>query len=156
MRLLEGFLSGDEIERLRVLAVDAAFVEGRQATGYVKAAFGDVPELAGLRARSLAALGMATDTPHDAYLLAYPTGSSIPPHVDLVADGWRHLRLNAVIMQASQGGELTIDGIVVPLAVGQAVVFSPDREVHAVSEIVHGERLLWSVGCLLRDAGSAW
>ena len=50
-----------------------------------------------------------------------------------------------MLTQAASGGELLIDGELVTLAVGDAVLFHPDAEVHEVTK-VGGPRLLFSVG----------
>jgi predicted 2-oxoglutarate/Fe(II)-dependent dioxygenase YbiX len=50
--------------------------------------------------------------------------------------------------QAASGGELFVAGVRVDLAVGDAVLFSPDRETHEVTA-VGGSRSLFSVGAWL-------
>lgn len=146
-----GFLAVADVATLRDVARASTLVwaAGRQETGYLRAAV-DVAALGldALLARSLAALGVEVAAPHDVWLLRYPHGASIPPHVDpSPRDGHGHHRLNAVIVAPSAGGELTLDGVPCPLGAGDAVVFRPDVQRHALSA-VDGERLVWSVGCL--------
>lgn len=125
---------------------DTDWLPGRQGTGYEKLPLGDaLPEtLQPLLSRSLAALGVEVIA-WDCYLLRYLTGTFVPVHVD-PTDHHRHLRLNAMV-QASAGGELVIDGEVVALAAGDAVVFRPDVSEHEV-RAGQGVRYVWSVGCL--------
>lgn len=147
--IVRGFLSPDEIEALRARATDAAgWRAGRQGTGYDILPLKD--ELASSPAvtRALARIG----TPHgdfwDVYLIRYLDGAHVPDHVDAAQPGLRHRRLNALITPATAGGELTIAGARVELALGDAVCFYPDEEVHRV-EPVTGTRLLLSVGAWL-------
>jgi hypothetical protein len=84
----------------------------------------------------------------DAWLLRYPDGAHIAAHTDPAMDGHRHVRLNALLQAPVEGGELTLGGEVVVLEVGDAIVFAPDAQAHAVSR-VRGERLLLSVGAWL-------
>ena len=143
----------------------AVFVPGRQATGYRKLAVllsgrhsnGSSAEAAALRDERLAALidrSLALlEVPRasafwDAWLLHYPRGAMIPGHKDAPdAAGVGHHRLNALVTPATRGGVLVIDGDEVALFPGDGVLFRPDLQVHAVSEVVVGERLVWSVGC---------
>lgn len=149
---LPGFLSVDERAALAALAAmpERAWTEGRQETGYFRSAVDATgPLLAALRDRSLAALGVDRAAPHDVWLLRYPAGASIPPHVDPAPQvGRGHHRLNAVIVAPRAGGVLSLDGVPCPLAAGDAVVFRPDVQRHQLSP-VDGERLVWSVGCLI-------
>ena len=50
-----------------------------------------------------------------------------------------------MLEHAARGGELFVDGAKIELAVGDAVLFFPDQEVHEVT-IVSGQRLMFSVG----------
>lgn len=150
-RVVRGFLSDADRSMLAALCAAGArgWDRGRQDTGYLKSAVDrDDPFIAALIARSLAALYPGPRHGHDAWLLRYPDGSSIPPHVDPpMTDGARHARLNAIIAQPPGGGVLQLDGEVVALAAGDAVVFYPDRVRHQVSQVAGGERWIWSVGC---------
>ena len=149
--IVTSFLTAAELATLRDVARASTLVwsEGRQETGYYRAAV-DAAAL-GLDAlldRSLAALGVDRAAPHDVWLLRYPHGASIPPHVDpSPKDGQGHHRLNAVVVAPRAGGVLTLDGAPCPLGAGDAVVFRPDVQRHQLSA-VDGERLVWSVGCL--------
>lgn len=145
--VLPAWLSGDEIRELRDRAEADGWTPGRQGSGYDILPLREVlPQAAGsLVARSLAQLGTPFERYWDVYLIRYRDGSFIAPHVDDAQHGKRHRRINAVVTPADHGGELTIDGRRIELAVGDAVRFYPDREVHAVSPVT-GTRLMFSVG----------
>lgn len=141
--LLPAFLSPDEVAALHARSHDDGWKSGRQGTGY------DILPLPRVRAgaieRALARIGTPYEDYWDVYLIRYRDGSHIPPHTDDAQHGRRHRRLNALLERATAGGELTIAGARVELAVGDAVLFDPDREVHEVARVV-GSRLLFSVG----------
>ncbi len=143
--LIPAFLTAEEIAALMARATSDGWKPGRQGTGYDILPLRGVPELAGLIARGLARIGTPFEDYWDVYLIRYVDGSSIPPHTDAAQHGRRHRRINAVLAQAREGGELFVDGALVPLAVGDAVLFSPDEEVHEVTKVA-GSRLLFSVG----------
>jgi predicted 2-oxoglutarate/Fe(II)-dependent dioxygenase YbiX len=145
--VLRGFLSPTEVAELTTRAQTAdGWTAGRQHTGY------DIlplrPELTAtspLVARALARIGTPFEDYWDVYFIRYTDGAHIPPHTDAAQHGKRHRRINAVLTQAPSGGELLIDGTLIALAVGDAVLFQPDTEVHEVTR-VGGPRLLFSVG----------
>jgi predicted 2-oxoglutarate/Fe(II)-dependent dioxygenase YbiX len=143
--VIPAFLTSDEIAALRAHAARDGWRPGRQGTGYDILPLRDVPELAALTARGLARIGTPFEDYWDVYLIRYADGSSIPPHTDAAQHGRRHRRINAVLEQARAGGELFVAGALVPLAVGDAVLFSPDDERHEVTQVT-GSRLLFSVG----------
>ena len=151
MKLVPGFLGAAEVRLLTAAcaALDPPWQRGRQDTGYLKRAVDrDDPAVGALIERSLATLFPGPRHGHDAWLLRYPDGTHIPPHVDPpLRDGARHARLNAVIAAPPRGGVLRLDGTVVSLAPGDAVVFYPDQVRHEVSACDGGERWIWSVGC---------
>lgn len=151
-QLLPLFLSTAEVADLCAQAAAAAetsWAPGRQHTGYDILPLRPAQGLTSpLIARAIAQLGAPFGDHWDAYFLRYLDGAHIPPHTDPAQHGRRHRRLNAVLAQATRGGELTISGVHVPLAVGDAIVFDPDRDVHEVSAVV-GTRLLFSVGALI-------
>src|SRR5262245_56333666 len=133
--VLPGFLSAQEVAELCDRAADAdGWTPGRQGSGYdilpLKRILPDGP--GSLIARSLALLGTPFENYWDAYLIRYRDGAYIAEHVDDAQHGKRHRRLNAVLALPGRGGELRIDGALIELAVGDAVRFFPDREVHAV------------------------
>ena len=152
--LLPQFLSFTEVDELRALAettVDG-WTPGRQHTGY------DILPLRALMpiesrfvARGLAHVGAPFAEHWDVYFLRYCDGAYIPPHRDPAQFGCTHRRLNALLTQATSGGELLVGGERVVLSVGDAVLFSPDREVHEVTKVV-GPRLLFSVGAWIGQA----
>jgi hypothetical protein len=127
-------------------------------TGYEKLPLKEValePSVEELTRRSLAELGPVERDRWDRYLLRYRVGTFVLPHVDPPLEpGWMHVQLNLVVQHAKNGGRLYLDGVEVPLEVGDAVVFRPDVSRHEVTPIEAGERLIWSVGCNLRESGS--
>jgi predicted 2-oxoglutarate/Fe(II)-dependent dioxygenase YbiX len=144
MQLVPAFLSPDELADLRRRAeVAGAWTPGRQGTGYdiLPLRAEPIPAIA----RALALLGTPFEQYWDAYLIRYLDGAHIPPHVDPAQHGRRHRRLNAMLTRATRGGELRIDGALVELELGDAVLFYPDEERHEVAPVV-GTRLLFSVG----------
>lgn len=147
--LIPAFLTPGEIAALRVRASRDGWKPGRQGTGYDILPLRDVAELAPLVApliaRALSRLGTPYEDFWDCYLIRYLDGSSIPKHTDAAQHERRHRRINAVLEQARTGGELFVDGAKIDLAVGDAVLFFPDQEVHEVTQ-VGGSRLLFSVG----------
>jgi hypothetical protein len=157
-RVVKAFLSPHDRALLAAMcaASDRAWDRGRQDTGYFKSALDPAdPFLAALIERSLATLYPGSRHGHDAWLLRYPDGSSIPPHVDPpLTSGARHARLNAIIAQPPSGGLLHLDDTPIDLAPGDAVVFHPDSVRHQVSPVTGGERWLWSVGCNHGDGRS--
>ncbi len=141
MTILPQFLSPADIAELLARDTGDGWKPGRQGTGY------DILPLArdALAYRALAHVGTPFEDYWDVYLIRYRDGSHIPPHTDDAQHGRRHRRLNALLTAPRAGGELWIAGARVSLAVGDAVVFEPDRDVHSVTR-VDGERLLFSVG----------
>jgi len=137
------FLTIDEIAALRARQGDDGWRPGRQGTGYDILPLPRVAD--GAIARALALLGTPFDDYWDVYLIRYLDGSHIPPHTDPAQHGRRHRRLNALLERATSGGQLTIAGAPIELAIGDAVVFEPDHEIHEVSR-VSGTRVLFSVG----------
>ncbi len=165
-RVHERLLSASErvVIATHARAERARFERGRQAGGYEKLALdegGDDATIAAFVARCRALLMPLPSSEidrhvwvgFDAYLLRYEVGAFIPPHVDPpLADGNRHLRLNAIVEASERGGELRLDGDRVSLAPGDAVVFRPDLREHAVSIVEDCPRLVLSVGCNYRLA----
>jgi len=145
--VLPAFLSAVEIAELRARAAVAdGWTPGRQGTGYDILPLKQVlPGASTLVTRSLALLGTPFEDYWDVYLIRYLEGSHIARHVDDAQHGKRHRRINALVTPPAGGGALWIDGQPIELAVGDAVRFYPDREVHEVTPVV-GTRLLFSVG----------
>jgi hypothetical protein len=153
-RLLRGWLSTAEVARLRHRAITLSpWIAGRQGTGYDKALLRDAtdPDDVALLLRALDVVAPDRERVGgdwqlwDAWLLRYPAGAHIAPHTDPAMEGHRHVRLNALLTAPEAGGQLLIDELPYALEVGDAIVFRPDVQRHAVSE-VSSERLLFSVG----------
>ena len=81
--------------------------------------------------------------PLDVYLLRFPTGSQIQPHVDRVESG-AHYRLNLVIQRARAGGEFACSNAIHDSP--RIKLFRPDICEHSVSRVDSGTRYVLSVG----------
>jgi Rps23 Pro-64 3,4-dihydroxylase Tpa1-like proline 4-hydroxylase len=146
--VLPAFLSSAEVTELTALARAATtgWTPGRQHTGYdILPLRATMPKDSRFVARALARLGEPFEDYWDVYFIRYEDGAYIPPHTDPAQHDRHHRRINAVLTRAATGGELRVGGTAIALAIGDAVLFSPDREVHEVSK-VGGPRLLFSVG----------
>lgn len=100
---------------------------GRQGSGYDKLLLG----------------GLRWPLPCDCYLLRFPEGSSVPPHVDRVERG-RHDRLNVIVRRARSGGEFVCGKTL--FASERIKLFRPDVETHSVTRVEHGVRWVFSIG----------
>lgn len=79
----------------------------------------------------------------DIYLLYYPEGSEITPHVDIVC-GKSHYRLNVMLKKAERGGEFVCEN---PIFRGFRMnLFRPDSSVHSVTKVEKGYRVMLSIG----------
>lgn len=106
--------------------------EGRQASGYQRLTFFHfIFPLQGV----------------DCHLIKFPTGSNIPPHVDPVGHG-RHYRLNIILKKAKAGGEFVCEDTIINW--WRIKLFRPDIAEHSVTEITAGNRLVFSLGWLLK------
>ncbi len=86
--------------------------------------------------------------PFDMYLLRFPTGAEIPPHVDQVKSG-RHFRLNVLLRRAKAGGEFVCKD---PLYESKRIkYFRPDISEHSVTKVLAGSRLLLSIGWIRKS-----
>jgi len=110
--------------------------KGRQATGYDK-------------------MLLATahwPKPFDIYLLRFPVGSEIKPHVDEVKKG-NHHRINIILKNAKEGGLFVCNN---PIYESKRIkYFRPDLSMHEVTKIVQGNRYVLSLGWVLLKTGSA-
>jgi hypothetical protein len=107
---------------------------GRQASGYDK----------------LLLAGLPWPLPCDCYLLHFPEGSEVPPHVDRLAHG-RHYRLNIILRAADRGGEFVCAR---SLHASQRIkLFRPDLETHSVTRIERGSRWVLSIGWVRGSRG---
>lgn len=143
MRVLRDFLTPAEVEELA-----AEWLKVR-SSGWTVARGGSrsyefVPCLTqfAVTQRALALLPKEPWCPHtDSFFLNYLDGDKTPIH----RDGRSGSRLNACLKAPDDGGVFTVGRSRVDLRCGDAVVFAPARETHAVSKVV-GQRLIWSVG----------
>lgn len=84
--------------------------------------------------------------PFDCYLIQYPEGSSIPPHVDPVTNK-RHYRLNIILRKSREGGEFICKN---PIFETERIkLFRPDVSEHQVTKVVGGSRYVLSIGWVL-------
>ena len=79
----------------------------------------------------------------DTYLLKFPLGSEIKPHIDKVDSG-KHYRLNIIIKNAHAGGEFICQDTIFQSK--RIKLFRPDLTLHAVSKVEKGTRYLLSIG----------
>lgn len=108
--------------------------KGRKATGYEK----------------MLLVKSQRPIPFDCYLLKLPEGCEVPWHKDLSPQpGWNHYRINLVLKRALSGGDFLVKGGPV-LNLPRLKVFRPDQTEHAVSKVVGGERLVLSIGFLIK------
>lgn len=81
--------------------------------------------------------------PFDMYLIRYPEGSFISPHIDTVDSG-RHFRLNIVLWQAQRGGDFVCKKPI--FETKRIKFFRPDVCEHSVTPVEKGRRYLFSIG----------
>ena len=81
----------------------------------------------------------------DSYLIRYPVGARIPPHVDPV-DGRNHYRLNLIVKRSRGGGEFVCSDPI--LSTPRIKLFRPDRSEHSVTEVTGSSRYVLSLGWL--------
>lgn len=80
----------------------------------------------------------------DMHLLAYPTGSQIPPHKDPLNFDQRHYRINVEVRRPEKGGLFECGKCI--FRWGRIAFFRPDLETHSVTKIEKGHRLVLSLG----------
>ncbi len=76
------------------------------------------------------------------YLVRYPQGHRVIPHVDMIAQG-KLFKLNCVLSKPKAGGEFICDKNIFNLR-GRVYLFRPDLYQHQVSRIERGKRWLLS------------
>ena len=104
--------------------------KGRQGTGYDK----------------MLLITSYCPIPFDSYIIRYPEGSEIPPHIDSVQSG-KHYRLNIVIKDCKQGGEFICKNLI--FETKRIKFFRPDISEHSVSKVIKGNRYIFSIGWIL-------
>jgi hypothetical protein len=141
MKVLQGFLSHGEVENLKLLWVEHLVggwaVGGDRKYEIVPIEF---PPLC-LLDKTLPELPKKPGLIYvESFFIHYGNGGYTMPHTDFRTGH----RIN-ILLVAPEEGELVINGLPVPMKVGDGVVFEPDTEMHEVTPI-KGERLIWSVG----------
>lgn len=76
------------------------------------------------------------------YLVYYPQGHAIMPHIDMVSEG-RLYKLNCVLVRPRAGGSFHCEKTIFNLF-DRLVLFRPDIYQHRVSRIERGSRWLLS------------
>ena len=76
------------------------------------------------------------------YLVRYPEGHKVVPHVDMVSEG-RLYKLNLVLVKPTAGGQFLCEKNIFNLG-GRLYLFRPDLYRHRVSRIEWGNRWLLS------------
>jgi hypothetical protein len=114
----------------RYTALAFRWQSGRQGTGYDK----------------MLLLTARWPLPFDSYLIRYPDGSEIPPHIDPVKGG-RHYRLNVILKSPKSGGEFVCAAPI--FATKRVKLFRPDACEHSVTRVAGGNRYVLSLGWVL-------
>jgi hypothetical protein len=147
MFTLKKGLGLDFIDQVKQAMPSQVWRDGIRKTGYKTASAVDCSELQQLREHCLVHLE-PNWTHSDCILIHYPNGSWCPKHKDVLLTGGEdniHTRVLIMIQQPESGGELFIEDVLVPLEVGDAVIFRPCEVEHHVTPVV-GERLMFGVG----------
>ncbi|SFR66508.1 2OG-Fe(II) oxygenase superfamily protein [Marinobacter daqiaonensis] len=76
------------------------------------------------------------------YLVRYPEGHKVVPHLDMIAEG-RLYKLNCLLIKPRSGGEFACEKNIFNLF-GRLILFRPDLYQHQVSRIERGTRWLLS------------
>ena len=77
------------------------------------------------------------------YLVRYPEGHKIAPHLDMVSEG-KLYKFNCVLVKPRSGGEFFCERNIFNLF-GRLILFRPDLHQHSVSKIERGNRWLLSL-----------
>ncbi len=81
----------------------------------------------------------------DAHILYYPEGSRIPVHKDCSSDDTKESRrINIELWKAKTGGIFRCDKA--KSYFNRIFLFSPSNDYHNVTRVVHGCRVVFSVG----------
>lgn len=79
----------------------------------------------------------------DMYLVRYPEGHKVGPHVDMVSSG-KLYKLNMVLVKPEAGGKFHSEKSIFNL-LNRIIFFRPDLYQHSVDKIRRGQRLLLSI-----------
>lgn len=85
------------------------------------------------------------EEPYGCYILRYGPGAEKTPHVD-PTPGKIHDRIVVLLQAANTGGDIYIEGQGFKLTPGDAVFLRADLELHAITPVVSGERIVLTVG----------
>lgn len=130
---------------------------GRQETGYEKLNVVGDEKLQSLIRHSVRRLHPAqprgdVELTVDAWVLRYREGSFIPPHRDpSPGEGFVHARMNYMLLEPDEGGELYVEGRLEKMHFHYAYLFRPDLLEHEMKPITKGMRLVFSVGVVYRE-----
>lgn len=86
----------------------------------------------------------------DTWLVKYPTGSSIPQHVDVI-EGHTHTRVNIILQKPISGGVFKCDNV--KTLFDRIHIFRSDINKHSVSTITDGVRIVISIGIFRKIKG---
>lgn len=82
----------------------------------------------------------------DCYILSFPKDSYIQPHIDKV-DKLKHYQLNVILKKPKKGGKFRSEKTI--LNINRIIFFRPDLNIHSVSKIEEGLRIVLSIGLAL-------
>lgn len=116
----------------RYLLTAFRWQRGRQGTGYDKMLLVTSP----------------WPVPFDSYLIRYPDGSEIPPHVDPTPAG-AHYRINVILKAPRSGGEFVCENAI--FATRRLKFFRPDLAIHSVTRVQGGSRYVLSLGWVVKS-----
>lgn len=139
----KGFLSADEVSEMvalwkRTPGFDAT-MPGR---AYDYHGLGSAPIHLTLKVLELVDAKDPEAKYLDSFFLHYRHGQSCLGHTDARSAA----RVNVLLIKPPFGGEFVINGRVHEMDVGDAVAFEPRKDVHSVTPVMHGDRLVWSMG----------
>jgi hypothetical protein len=163
MKVIHNLLTMEELNSLRTLSKTCHFsVGGKGYTYGTVQGFGfskGVPDAIFKKFMDVSELTPPFNGRSIQQFLCYEKGGINTPHKDWVYDTtFTHqrrngepdcvslFRVNAVLTQATKGGELIVDGEEVKLVEGDVFVFRPELIEHEVKEILEGSRTIFTIG----------
>lgn len=148
-KIYKNFLSSKEVSNLLDLWKKTPGFDATTA-GRAHSFYGcSAPMELTLRALELLDAGNPDAKYLDSFFLHYAEQQGCDDHTDS-----RSLtRVNVLLVKPARGGVFSVNKEDLPMDVGDAVVFEPCDDVHSVSLIEKGERVVWSMGLGRRPAG---